>query len=265
MEWTFGAEALRWRAASARHHGAAPGERSKGVSPDPRSRLPPGSFPGAAGNGSVAPAMSMALLCRGSLGTVMLGFLAEGLFIPLLAAYLITLVVGVALVVLRSGARPGTRRDPRGREKLPVVAGKIALSRPRQARSRSPRERSRPAACAASAGTRSNQYLEKTPSHQGRRPHDPPHPRRRDARPAGRRHPGRRPGAPRAGQATRRTSKPAETQAPTVEVIGKTPLPGLGVPISEVPSNVQGDHAARRSSRPSPSTCRTCCSRWCPR
>ena len=34
-------------------------------------------------------------------------------------------------------------------------------------------------------------------------------------------------------------SKPAETVAPTVEVIGKTPLPGLGVPINEVPSNVK--------------------------
>lgn len=33
--------------------------------------------------------------------------------------------------------------------------------------------------------------------------------------------------------------KPTDVQAPTVEVIGKTPLPGLGVPISEVPANVQ--------------------------
>jgi outer membrane receptor protein involved in Fe transport len=32
---------------------------------------------------------------------------------------------------------------------------------------------------------------------------------------------------------------PAETVAPAVEVIGKTPLPGLGVPINEVPSNVK--------------------------
>ena len=33
--------------------------------------------------------------------------------------------------------------------------------------------------------------------------------------------------------------QPAELEAPTVEVIGKTPLPGLGVPINEVPSNVK--------------------------
>jgi hypothetical protein len=30
-----------------------------------------------------------------------------------------------------------------------------------------------------------------------------------------------------------------ELEAPTVEVIGTTPLPGLGVPVEQVPSNVQ--------------------------
>jgi hypothetical protein len=37
----------------------------------------------------------------------MLGFLAEGLFAPLLAAYLITLVVGLAFVVLHRKHREG--------------------------------------------------------------------------------------------------------------------------------------------------------------
>ena len=39
----------------------------------------------------------------------MLGFLAEGLFIPLLAAYLITLVVGLAFAVLHREHREGGR------------------------------------------------------------------------------------------------------------------------------------------------------------
>ncbi len=42
----------------------------------------------------------------------MLGFLAEGLFIPLLAAYLITLVVGLAFALLHMEHRergPSTR------------------------------------------------------------------------------------------------------------------------------------------------------------
>jgi hypothetical protein len=55
----------------------------------------------------VVPAVSTALLCRRSLGTVMLGFLAEGLFIPLLAAYLITLIVGLAFAMLPSEHRDG--------------------------------------------------------------------------------------------------------------------------------------------------------------
>jgi hypothetical protein len=60
----------------------------------------------------------MALLCKGSVGTVMLGFLAEGLFIPLLAAYLITLVVGLAFAALHrdhdgAGRRTRVRKNSR--------------------------------------------------------------------------------------------------------------------------------------------------------
>jgi hypothetical protein len=60
----------------------------------------------------MAAAAPPALWWYGSLGTVMLGFLAEGLFAPLLAAYLITLVIGLVLAVLHSrrGREPG---DPR--------------------------------------------------------------------------------------------------------------------------------------------------------
>jgi hypothetical protein len=59
--------------------------------------------------------MSKALLCRGSLGTVMLAFLAEGLFIPLLAAYLITLVAGLTFAVLHREHREGGRQTPVGK------------------------------------------------------------------------------------------------------------------------------------------------------
>ena len=31
----------------------------------------------------------------------------------------------------------------------------------------------------------------------------------------------------------------SELEAPTVDVVGTTPLPGLGTPVKEVPSNVQ--------------------------
>ena len=45
----------------------------------------------------------------------MLGFLAEGLFIPVLAAYLITLVVGLAFAVLHRGHREGGQQTPVGK------------------------------------------------------------------------------------------------------------------------------------------------------
>ena len=156
---------------------------------------------------------------------------------PLLAAYLITLVVGLAFAVLHWDHRGEAPHA--GREKFPVVAGKITLRRRQRPGQDLPQAFPLGRQCALRSGAPLNQLREKALSHQGRRPHDPPDPRRHDTRPAGRRHPGSPRRVLHAQDKRPQDKQPAELEAPTVEVIGKTPLPGLGVPINEVPSNVK--------------------------
>jgi hypothetical protein len=86
------------------------GGSSKGAFPEPRAGSPIGTLPGTAGSVSVAALAFIAVAWDSSVGTLMFAFLAEGIFLPLLAAYLITLVATLVFALSR-----GEHDDPEQR------------------------------------------------------------------------------------------------------------------------------------------------------
>jgi hypothetical protein len=72
----------------------------------------------------VAYAIRAALLSVPSIGTFMLAFLAQGLIAPLLAAYLITLAAGLALLLAHPGHSAGEHSNTRIRKSSRESSGK---------------------------------------------------------------------------------------------------------------------------------------------